>query len=68
MYNYFDSFHAYDAETIKEASLVALMNFREEFPDAGHYVVNAFPDKGRIEVSDGSEVRTYTFEELGFTA
>jgi hypothetical protein len=67
MYNYFDAFHAYDVGTIKETSLVALMRYREEFPDTAAIEINVLIDEKIIHVSGGPEVRTYTFEELGFT-
>jgi len=65
-YNYLAAFQDFDVETVKAASLVALMNFRDEFPAATFCKVVAYPHDGIIEVRGNQKLRTYTFEELGF--
>lgn len=67
-YNYHAAFHepVIDTETIKAASLVAMMNFREEFPHTGYVEVTVIPSRKAIRVQGGHRIRLYTFEELGF--
>lgn len=65
-YNYATAF--YDHEAIKEASLVALLNYRNEFPDAGYINLDVFLAERQIELrSSNGPLRVYSFEELGFS-
>lgn len=71
-YNYADAFSAEEEltpdqrELIKAALIVALKNYRHEFPDAPKAHFTVFLSNPCIQVSGGPEIRVYTFEELGF--
>ena len=69
-YNYASAFNdatTVDPEVIRQICLTALLNYREEFTDAGHINIDFVLAGGYVlATSDRGLPRKYTFEELGF--
>lgn len=65
-YNYAWAFVEADPELLREASLTALMNYRDSFPEADGIRVTPFIAQQVIRVSSSFGSLVYTFEELGF--
>ena len=67
-YNYATAFIKVDPQILKEASLTALLTFRDEFPNATCTKVQFHTIQHLFVVTSGNLRRTYTLEELGFKA
>lgn len=67
-YNYATAFIDVDPDTVKEASVVALLNIRDEFPDCGPVKVQFLTIQHLFLVTSGTLRRVYSLEELGFKA